>query len=191
MEKVNDKIDCPEKKQKFFRGSNFLTQKGHDVGNSPERLEQILIKPHHFIDIITSFGAGKRIFHPHEYGHAMHVLSAQILDNPDISLTLELGIDDICKPCSHNVCGVCNDTIDVSYRPAAPSLKNEWNLLIDKRWCTRLGVTQGDRFTAYTLCKRISDKMGDITDIYREIPSSMTAERNKNLLCGLNFYLRN
>jgi len=31
--------------------------------------------------------------------------------------------------------------------------------------------------------------MGDITDIYREIPAHMTAERNANLVKGLEYYL--
>jgi len=118
----------------------------------------ISIKPHHFVDIITSFGKGERIFHPHPYGHALHTISKRILTDRELALKIELGIDDICKPCLHNACG-------------------------------RLAIEQDDQFSAHELCDRIRDKMGDITNIYREIPADMTAERNASLIKGLEFYL--
>ena len=149
----------------------------------------IAIKPHHFVDIITSFGAGQRTFQAHPYGHAVHIVSEKILNDREIGLKMELGMDDICKPCRHNINGVCDDKIDTSYRPSAPSLKRDWNLLIDQRWCRRLGIEQGSEFTARQLCELIRDKKGDITDIDQEIPPKMTAERNANLLKGLEFFL--
>ena len=154
------------------------------------RQEIIAIKPHHFVDIITSFGVGKRVFQPHPYGHAVHTVSERILEDRDVVLEMELGIDDICKPCQHNLDGVCDDIIDTSFRPAAPSLKREWNLLLDQRWCSRLGIAPGDRFTARQMCERIRDCMGDISDIYREIPASRTAERAANLVRGIRFFLQ-
>jgi hypothetical protein len=150
----------------------------------------ISIKPHHFVDIITSFGGGNRIFKPHPYGHAVHIVSKIINNNQEVFLKIELGIDDICRPCAHNIAGICDDTIDTSYRPLAPSSKNEWNLLIDRRWCKRLGIKQGDQLKAHELCERIRDKMGDITDIYREVPAHMTADRSINLIKGLEYYLK-
>ena len=152
--------------------------------------EIILIKPHHFVDIISSFGAGERTFQPHHYGHNVHTVSARILNNRLILLEIELGMDHICMPCIHNVSGFCDDTIDTSFRPTAPSAKGDWNLLIDQRWCERLEIKQGEQFSAYKLCERIRDKMGDITDIYLEIPASMTAQRSTNLINGLEYYLR-
>ena len=85
----------------------------------------ISIKLHHFVDIITSFGTGNRIFKPHPYGHAVHIVSEKIDNNQEVYLKIELGIDDICRPCAHNVAGFCDDTIDTSYRPSAPSSKEE------------------------------------------------------------------
>ena len=150
----------------------------------------ISIKPHHFVDIITSFGTGDRTFQPHPYGHAVHTVSEKIDNNREVYLKIELGIDDICRPCAHNVSGFCDDTIDTSYRPLAPSSKKEWNLLIDQRWCKRLEIRQGDELKAHEFCERIRDKMGDITDIYQEVPAHMTAERSANLVRGLEYYLR-
>jgi hypothetical protein len=139
------------------------------------------------VDIVVSFGVGRRTFEPHPYGHAVHTVSKRILNDPDVLLEIELGADDICGPCAHNVDGSCNDTIDTSYRPQAPPSKKEWNLLIDGRWCERLGIHQGDRLTARELCERIRDRAGDITDIYQELPPDMVAERSARLAEGLEF----
>ncbi len=149
----------------------------------------IYIKPHHFVDIITSFGAGKVRFEPHPYGHAVHTVAAQILSNRDALLGIELGADDICKPCRHNINGLCGDTIDTSFRPDAPSSKREWNLIIDRRWCERLKIKQGDRLTARRLCERLQNYAGDIMDIYREIPANLTAERVSKLKEGIRNFL--
>ncbi len=147
------------------------------------------IKPHHFVDIITSFGTGKKTFEPHPYGHDAHTVSQRILDDRDILIETELGIDDICKPCIHNVSGSCDDTIDTSFRPTAPSSKSDWNLLIDRRWCNRIKIKQGDRLSARELVQRIRYYMGDITDIYLEIPDDRIAEKAQNLLKGIRFFL--
>ena len=150
--------------------------------------EIIRIKPHHFVDIITSFGRGAREFQPHPYGHAVHTVSQQVLEDPGVLLEIELGIDTICLPCKHNVSGTCQDTIDTSYRPQAPPLKREWNLLIDLRWCQRLGIQQGDALTAHQLCERLASVGQDITYIYAEIPTDRTRDRALHLTKGIHFY---
>jgi hypothetical protein len=148
----------------------------------------IRVKPHHFVDIITSYGRGEQ-FEPHPYGHAVHIVAEKVLRQRDITLVMELGADDICGPCKYNVNGACGDVIDTSYRPSAPRSKQEWNLLIDRRWCERLALSPGDRLSAREFCERLRDRAGDITDIYREIPAEMTAERAKALQAGVGRFL--
>lgn len=118
-------------------------------------------------------------------------MSERILQDQSVCLKIVLDIDDICRPCIHNVDGVCDDTIDRSYRPEAPSLKNDWMLLIDSRLCDILRIKVSDQFIASELCERIRDRisMGDFTDIYREIPPSMTKQRYIDLVKGLAYYL--
>ena len=149
----------------------------------------IRIKPHHFVDIITSFSAEDLTFKPSPYGHAVHTVSERVLQNRHILLEMELGADDICEPCKHSIDGLCNDTIDTSFRPKAPSSKREWNLIIDKRWCEHLKLQQGDRLTAWEFCERLRDNTDDITDIYREIPAERTAERAHKLKAGIRKFL--
>ena len=149
----------------------------------------ITIKPHHFVDIVTAFGEGCVDPQPHSYGHAVHSVTKEILSNRDVLLRLEFGADDICQPCRHNVNGLCDDTIDASFRPAAPKSKREWNLIIDRRWCERLGIGQDDQLTARDFCSRIRNCAGNIRDIYREIPIERTDERHAKLQRGIQKYL--
>ena len=151
--------------------------------------DPIRIKPHHFVDIMRDLGAGDLSFAPHPYGHAVHIIAGRILDNRDASLVIELGADDICEPCVHNIDGLCDDTIDTTHRPSAPTSKREYNLLLDRRWCERLGLKQGDHVTAPRLAERIRDRSGDIGDIYREEPADLTASRARNLRRGLAAFI--
>lgn len=141
----------------------------------------LAIKPHHFVDLITALGQGQLPAEPHPYGHALHLVAQELVADRDVMLRIELGADDICAPCRHNIGGRCDDVIDTSFRPTAPSSKREWNLLLDERWCERLGIQQGDVLTARQLCQRLRERAGDITPIYREIPAARTAERQRNL----------
>jgi hypothetical protein len=149
----------------------------------------IRIKPHHLMDILTAFGKGQRRFDPHPYGHAVHAVAAAVAEDPDVLLVMEFGADDICKPCVHNIGGLCDDTIDTSFRPEAPRSKREWNLRLDRRWAARLGLKEGDRLTARQLCERLRDELDDIAEIYREIPADMTAARAADLRKGVALFL--
>jgi len=146
----------------------------------------IKIKPHHFIDIICSVSQGNLVLKPHVYGHSVHSVTKEILAGHDSqSLEIEMGIDDICSSCSFNVHGSCQDLIDISYRPDAPSLKREYNLLIDHRWCSRLGIKQGDIITVRDFCRRLGVNCTDLKDIYRENPPDLIARKEAVLETGL------
>lgn len=156
----------------------------------PRMPDIIRVKPHHFIDIVTAIGKGQRRFEPHPYGHAVHTVAHKVMADLDAVLQLELGIDDICEPCVHHVNDECDDEIDTSFRPEAPSSKMAWNLLIDKRWCERLGLKQADRVSVAEFCRILRAQMGsDISAIYREIPREMTVERQQVLERGLAYFL--
>ena len=150
----------------------------------------IAIKPHHFVDIVTSVGDGCTKFEPHPYGHAVHTVSETILENPDTTLRMELGADDVCLPCCHNIDGCCDDTIDISFRPKAPKSKREYNLLIDERWCERLGLQQGDELTAREFCRLLKDRTDNLEEIYRENPPDRVADRQAKLRQGIAWFLQ-
>ncbi len=152
--------------------------------------ELIRIKPHHFIDMVATLGEGKRYFVPHPHGHAQHVVAAKIMEKPDIVLEIELAADDICGPCCHNLEGICDDVIDISYRPEAPPMKLEWNLLIDRRWCTVLGLVQGDRLSARDFCRCLKD-LDDLVfpEVYREIPEHLAQKKAERMKAGVDLLL--
>jgi len=152
-------------------------------------MARLYIKPHHFVDIITGFGVGRMDPRPHPYGHAVHSVTKKIIANPGVELKMEFGADDICRPCCHNINGLCDDNIDVSDKPGAPESKREYNLLIDKRWSERLDVRPGDILTARELCLRIRNRARDISDIYRESPAEGTAGRQAKLEKGIKWFL--
>ena len=149
----------------------------------------IAIKPHHFVDILTDIGGGTTSWEPHPYGHAVHTVAGALLANRDATVRIELGADDICAPCVHNVDGVCVDTIDTNYRPQAPSSKQAWNRTIDLRLFERLGLEEGTRLSAEAFCRIARNRLGDLYDIWREVPRPMTDDRQQKLMRGIARYL--
>jgi hypothetical protein len=150
-------------------------------------MRSIRIKPHHFVDIVSAVGEGRNISNPHPYGHDLHRIADKVCSNRYAILQIELGADEICEPCSHNIAGVCDDEIDISYRPQAPPLKNEWNMLIDRRWCSVLRLKQGYRLSVEEFCALLSRlDESTIERIYREIPRQMTSAKVRNLRLGID-----
>lgn len=149
----------------------------------------IRIRPLHFVDILCDYGAGTEEFTPHHYGHALHLVANRMLAEKDTLLEITLDADDVCTPCIHNVNGICDNTIDRSYRPAAPPLMRDWDLMINTRWCERLHLHEGERYTARELCERLRDRAGDITDIFPEIIDGRIALKAGNLREGIRKFL--
>lgn len=149
----------------------------------------ILIKPHHFIDIVRALGDEQVEWKPHHFGHNLHAVAERIVAHRDATLQIELGADDICGPCIHNVGGHCRDVIDTSFRPQAPRSKHEWNLLIDRRWCRALALAIGDRIAARQFCERLGRHLAQLPGIYRELPSEHLAARAEELQRGIKTYL--
>ena len=147
---------------------------------------EIRLKPHHLVDIVMALGAGQERFQPHPYGHAVHTVAHRVLGDSGTVMRIELGADDICQPCRHNIQGACDDRIDNSWCPRAPSSKRLWNLRLDRRWCRRLGLRRGDRLTVGEFFRLLRQRAGDLADIYREIPTDRVAIRAENLRRGLD-----
>jgi hypothetical protein len=143
------------------------------------------IKPHHFVDIVCDYGLGQPALEPCDYGHALHIVTAQIIADPNIPLIMELGADDICAPCRHNIAGQCDDTIGITDRPAAPASKLAYNLLIDSRWCELLGIAQGTQMTAAQFCTLLCRPIDDLIRIYREEPADYAPEKHRALMLGI------
>lgn len=63
------------------------------------RVDEIIIKPHHFIDIIKLYGAGIERFISDEFmGHDFYKVANELIDHPTINVKLTV-YDGICRPC--------------------------------------------------------------------------------------------
>jgi hypothetical protein len=113
-----------------------------------------------------------------------------MLKDRDTLLEITLEPDAICVPCIHNVDNLCDNLLDRSFRPTAPVLMRDWDLLINQRWCERLEIAEGDRYTATELCQRLSDRAGDITGIFPEIIDGRIAVKEKNMREGIKKFLQ-
>ena len=95
------------------------------------------------MDIICQYGAGTP-FRPHPYGHAVHLVAAEVIANPEVLVEFVVGADDICAPCIHLVDGRCDDMITLC-DPPIPKQQS-----VDKadRWLLAfLGIREGQVMT--------------------------------------------
>jgi hypothetical protein len=143
------------------------------------------IKPHHFLDILRDYGAG-RVWEPHPYGHALHTVARSLLDNRGQPLTLVLDADDICHPCQKNDNGTCADWTE---SPGYRIRKEDWNRRIDQRILKLFELAEGTVISAVDLARLALRHLSDISTVWREAPKERTQERVRNLSCGLSAYL--
>lgn len=89
-----------------------------------------MLRPHHLIDIVRNIGQGRPVA-PHPYGHAQHLITAAILENPQTKVEFVVGADHLCKPCIHlNSEGLCDDILP---QLKERTLKQEYNDNLDRR----------------------------------------------------------
>ena len=144
----------------------------------------LLIKPHHFLDIIRDFGAGRQ-HEPHPYGHDVHGAARIIREHPETVLELTEEPDAICAPCRFLVEGNC---IDITTSPGHFLPKDRWNRLIDRRIFERLGLREGDRLSALEFCRLAREQLGDLYSLYAEADRKKTTQRLSFLEAGLEKY---
>jgi hypothetical protein len=148
--------------------------------------ETIIIKPHHFLDIIKLYGKGIEVFTPDKkYKHDFYRIGNIILNNKNVLLILTLDADDICKPCIFLKNGKCTDKIE-NHEPYTS--KEEFNRLIDTRLLNQLGLKEGKEITTLEFCSIMKNRL-NIFEIWKEEPKEKVAERQKNLLLGLEKYM--
>ena len=149
-------------------------------------MEKILIKPHHFLDIIKLYGSGLDSFVPApDFGHDFYRIGNIILENPKISMKLTAKGDDICAPCNCFNGEVCIG--DSANNPEYPK-KEDWNNLIDNRLFKKLDLKEGSEITALEFVKLAKEKINkeDILEVWKEkiIPQGVPF-----LLAGIDKYL--
>jgi hypothetical protein len=151
--------------------------------------EMLLIKPHHFLDIIKLFGSGLEKFVPNlEYGHDFWKVGNEILENPNVQLELTLDNDAICIPCKFSNGSICTGVTSADSEEIS---KDAWNKLIDQRLFKILGLENGTKISALELCKLAKEKLTreNIFAVWKEKPIETTEKRANFLMRGIEKYL--
>ena len=119
-------------------------------------------RPHHLIDIICQYGAGTP-FKPSSYGHAVHLVAAEVIENADMSIEFVVRADDICEPCVHLVDGLCDDTITLCDPPIS---KQEYNDTLDRRVLGALGMADGRQMTFREYLRILRSHLAALRTVY-------------------------
>jgi hypothetical protein len=122
------------------------------------------LRPHHLIDIVTSFGHGQT-FTPHPYGHALHTVAEAVTGNLAIEVEFVIAADDICAPCVHLLPGGRCDDVRKNTNP--PQSKQAHNDAMDRRIFDYLGMKPHQRMTVEEFLRLVDSRtpgiMGELT----------------------------
>lgn len=142
------------------------------------------LRIHHFYDIIRDFGKGKSIT-PHAYGHSYHKVADTLQVQPEKSIEIVLGCDDVCTGCTFLVDSHC---IDIINHRQDFSRKEKFNNYLDKRIMKICKIKPGEHYTALELCEKATPYIDRIEWIYNGNKPVHTADRKKNFIKGKKVY---
>lgn len=150
----------------------------------------IMIKPHHLLDIFKLYGKGIEVFVPDEkFHHDFYAVANGVIENRVGTVQFTYGYDDICKPCICLQNHVCTDTF--SYHDIVHD-KNAYNEMLDKKLIRLLGL---DTDTAYEfsavihlLHRKLNLEL--INAVWDENSPGENKSRYDNTKKGLEQYIR-
>lgn len=151
----------------------------------------MVLKPHHFMDIIKLYGGGIQVFVPDtDYGHDFYRAANEIIGSRQTQIKVTCGADDICRPCrflgSDRKCTDC-----ISHIKGIRS-KNSYNEMLDRRIVDILGLCEDTVYTAEELCRMMGSYPGLVADVWREEAEACreTAGKRERLFeAGVKKYL--
>lgn len=146
----------------------------------------ILIKPHHFMDMIKLHGAGLEVFVPDEkMGHDFYRIGNAILENHQTECRLTVAGDDVCKPCRFYQ-GRCTDALTGIVGFAG---KDDYNRTLDTRLLAEYHLTTDHTYTAEELCRIFLQDEQKIFAVWQEEPDELTERRHRLFCAGARRYL--
>lgn len=137
----------------------------------------IIIKPHHFMDIIKLYGAGIECFVPDKaFEHDFYKVANEIANHLDCELMLTIEGDDICRPCNRFDGKVCTDPLVGIVE--GYDKKDVYNKAIDERIINQLKLDVNKSYTAKDLLQRIGSDRDIIFHVWKEEAPAFTSKRN-------------
>ena len=149
--------------------------------------ERIVIKPHHFLDIIKLYGAGLDVFVPDEkMGHDFYRIGNLILENKNVVIKLTVDADDICVPCKYCVNHRCIDSLE-----NIPGYveKGLYNRMLDLRIIEYFSLDLEKDYTALELCRIYLSDLDFIYEVWQEENNEKTNERYRLFSIGAKKYV--
>ena len=148
----------------------------------------IIIKPHHFMDIIKLYGSGIEVFVPDEkMQHDFYKIANEIIKNPQVKLSLTIDADDICQPCVQCINGICDDGLP---KTLGNIKKDDYNKRLDQRLIDYLRLNLKEQYTALTLWRIMYEKKDIIFKVWLEEDDKITQRRFELFQLGAKKYLK-
>lgn len=144
-------------------------------------MERMVLRPHHILDIVASFGAGES-FEPTATGSAVHTVAAVILADTDRPIRLVARADDICRPCSLLENGTRCTNLLRQVDP--PRSMQEYNDSLDLKILGYLGLPENGETTVGGYLAQVSAKLSGVADICAH-PGESAQEKCEKLKKGL------
>ena len=139
------------------------------------------LRPHHILDIISAYGKGMD-YHPHPYGHSLHIVAPKLLSDLELKIKLVLGSDDICEGCEHLLPdGKCKDVL--AQLTPSPS-KQAYNDALDIRIFDDLSFEPDTVITTREYLETVNNKLPGIEKICTH-PKEDQQDRLNGLVSGL------
>ena len=139
------------------------------------------LRPHHILDIISAYGKGTD-YHPHPYGHSLHIVAPKLLSDLELKIKLVLGSDDICAGCEHLLHdGKCSDVL--AQLTPSPS-KQAYNDVLDSRIFDDLSLEPDTEITTREYLETVNNKLPGIEKICTH-PKEDHQDRLNGLVSGL------
>ena len=142
----------------------------------------IVIKPHHFIDIVKLYGSGIENFVPdEEHQHDFYKVANEITRNLNTELKFTVHGDDICKPCNRFNGASCTDPLE---KIAGYQEKEVYNRTLDQRIADLLGMNLEEGCTAGQFLEELSRHPKLIVQVWTEEDDAVTTRRNELFWVG-------
>ncbi|MED9811673.1 MAG: hypothetical protein UFX20_06220 [Longibaculum muris] len=148
----------------------------------------IIIKPHHFMDIIKLYGSGIEVFVPDEkMQHDFYKIANEIIKNHQVKLSLTIDADDICQPCVQCINGICDNGLP---KTLGNIKKDDYNKRLDQRLIDYLHLDLKEQYTALALCRIMYEKKDIILKVWLEEDDKITQRRFELFQLGAKKYLK-
>ena len=147
----------------------------------------MIIKPHHFLDIIKLYGTGINIFVPdQQMKHDFYKVANEIIAHLEAKLYLTKEADDICQPCIKLEKGICIDPL-TKYHGFFQ--KDTYNKTLDQRMLEVFALDETRTYSAKVLCEILYKNAEKIFLVWQEEEADAVQKRYDLFCTGAKKYL--